>query len=210
MLSWHHSGFNVYCGSAIWPHDEDALEKLARFIIRAAFSQERMIYIHDYQTSDGIAKVIYRSKDGRKEKMFHALDWLARLTTHIPNKREQMARYYGYYSNKARGMRKKAGRDDDIPAVMNSELSSRAANKNWARLIQKIYEVDPLVCPKCRGEMKIIAFIDQQHIIKKILNHLNIRDVHNHGPPPVSTETTAQLVYDDDYSQVPPYDYWTQ
>ncbi|MBS4032259.1 MAG: hypothetical protein KGZ63_12695 [Clostridiales bacterium] len=31
------------------------------------------------------------------------MDWLAHLITHIPNKGEQMARYYGYYSNKARG-----------------------------------------------------------------------------------------------------------
>ena len=42
MVSWHHSGFNVYCGPAIWPHDENALENLAHYIIRAAFSQERM------------------------------------------------------------------------------------------------------------------------------------------------------------------------
>ncbi|MBA4368212.1 MAG: hypothetical protein C0403_11325 [Desulfobacterium sp.] len=40
-----YTGFNVYCGSTIWPHDEDALEKLTRYIIRAAFSQERMNYI---------------------------------------------------------------------------------------------------------------------------------------------------------------------
>ncbi|MBA4367071.1 MAG: hypothetical protein C0403_05465 [Desulfobacterium sp.] len=42
ILSWHHTGFNVYCSSTIEPHDENALEKLARYIIRAAFSQERM------------------------------------------------------------------------------------------------------------------------------------------------------------------------
>jgi Putative transposase len=57
----------------------------------------------------GQAKVIYRSKDGRTSKTFEALDWLAQLVTHIPNKGEQMVRYYGYYSNKSRGLRKKAG-----------------------------------------------------------------------------------------------------
>jgi hypothetical protein len=34
MLSWHHNGFNVYCGPAIWPHDENALENLAHYVIR--------------------------------------------------------------------------------------------------------------------------------------------------------------------------------
>ncbi len=42
MVSWRHSGFNVYCGLAIWPHDENSLENLAHYIIRAAFSQERI------------------------------------------------------------------------------------------------------------------------------------------------------------------------
>ncbi|MBW1995959.1 MAG: transposase [Deltaproteobacteria bacterium] len=30
MLTWHHSGFNIYCGNAIWPHNEEGLENLAR------------------------------------------------------------------------------------------------------------------------------------------------------------------------------------
>ena len=41
MMNWRHSGFNVYCGKAIWPHNEEGLENLARYIIRASFSQER-------------------------------------------------------------------------------------------------------------------------------------------------------------------------
>jgi hypothetical protein len=42
MMNWRHSGFNVYCGNAIWPHNEEGLKNLARYIIRASFSQERM------------------------------------------------------------------------------------------------------------------------------------------------------------------------
>jgi hypothetical protein len=61
---------------------------------------------------------------------------------------EQMVRYYGYYSNKARGMRQKADCGDDTPALVQSPLSSTAWRKNWARLIQKRYEVEPLLCPK--------------------------------------------------------------
>jgi hypothetical protein len=34
--------------------------------------------------------VIYRSKGDSTSKTFKALDWLARLVTHIPNKGEQM------------------------------------------------------------------------------------------------------------------------
>jgi len=44
MMAWRHSGFNVYCGPTIWPDDPDAIEDLARYIVRACFSQERMTY----------------------------------------------------------------------------------------------------------------------------------------------------------------------
>ena len=32
--------------------------------------------------------------------------------------------------------------------------------KTWAMLIQRVYEVDPLSCPRCCSEMAIVAFID--------------------------------------------------
>ena len=92
----------MYCGNAIWPHNEEGLESLARYIIRASFSQERMTYIPVHESSDRVSKVIYASKDGKTSRTFDALDWLAQLVTHIPNKGEQMVRYYGFYSNKSR------------------------------------------------------------------------------------------------------------
>jgi len=146
MLSWHHSGFNVYCGSAIWPHDESALENLAHYVIRAAFSQDppaspatrlrcdlprqrtlhrfsvhrgrhwragRMSYITDDQSPDGVAKVTYQSKDGRTSKTSGALDW----------SRQGGIRYYGYYSNKSRGLRRQSG-FCHIPAHKKQLLSA--------------------------------------------------------------------------------------
>jgi hypothetical protein len=101
MMGWRHSGFNVYCGPRIPPGEEDAMENLARYIIPASFSQDRMIYIPEE------SKVLYRAKDGKKGDMLDALEWLAAMCTHVPNKGEQMVRYYGYYSNVSRGKRKK-------------------------------------------------------------------------------------------------------
>jgi hypothetical protein len=45
MMGWRHFGFNVYCGPRIQPGEEEALENLARYIIRASFSQEGITYI---------------------------------------------------------------------------------------------------------------------------------------------------------------------
>jgi hypothetical protein len=52
---------------------------------------------------------------------------------------------------------------------------SRCPHARSARyFIRKVYETDPLTCPKCPGEMRIISFIDQPDVIKKILEHLGL------------------------------------
>ena len=134
---------------------------------------------------EGIAKVVYTSKNGKDREVFEALDWLARLVTHIPDRYEQTVRYCGWYSNKSIGMRKKAETGDIIPAIMPNEMTSKESQQNWARLIQKIYEVDPLrvmellkvsmalICPKCKSSMKIIAFIEELYFIEKFYAILN-------------------------------------
>jgi len=208
MLSWHHSGFHVYIGSRIWPDDQNGLENLARYIGRACFSQQRLVYIPVEKSADGVAKVIYTSKDGRVKKAFDALDWLALLVTHIPARYEQTVRYYGFYSNKSRGLRKKTAADEQLSSIIPAEMSSKAFRRNWARLIQKIYEVDPLVCPKCQAVMKIIAFIEQKQVIEKILRHLKMSDIHNHDPPPRNSPYISELTYDDSHCQIPAYDDW--
>jgi hypothetical protein len=48
------------------------------------------------------SKVIYESKDGKEEKIFDALEWLATMRSHVTDKGEQMIWYYGYYSNVSR------------------------------------------------------------------------------------------------------------
>jgi len=51
-------------------------------------------------------------------------------------------------------------------------LLRRAARYAWALLLARIYEVFPLVCPRCGGEMRIIAFITDAGAVREILSHL--------------------------------------
>jgi len=48
----------------------------------------------------------------------------------------------------------------------------------WARLIRKVYEADPLECPKCRsvksGPMRVIALIEDPTVVRAILTHLGL------------------------------------
>ena len=88
MLSyWPYSGFQVFCGRRIFLQDETAIENLARFILRGFFSQEWMQYLAEP------SKVVYQAKEGIKEKVFDALERMAAMCFHLPDKREQMFRY---------------------------------------------------------------------------------------------------------------------
>jgi hypothetical protein len=94
-----------------------------------------------------------------------------------------MVRYYGYYSNVSRGKRQKEGLDEAIPCILEPQGNENVFRKSWARLIQKIYEVDPLVCPKCQETMRIISFIEDPSVIRDILNHLGLWLVRARPPP---------------------------
>ena len=39
-------------------------------------------------------------------------------------------------------------------------------------MIRKVYEIDPLNCPKCGCRMRIICFIENHKVIDKITDHL--------------------------------------
>jgi hypothetical protein len=88
--------------------------------------------------------------------------WLAVLTAHIPNAGEHLVRYYGWYSNVNRG---KWWKEGPSPIEEFSEVIPAAAKRAWARLITQVYDVDPLVCPRCAGSMRIITFSEQPAVI---------------------------------------------
>ncbi len=52
---------------------------------------------------------------------------------------------------------------------------SYPSDESWAALVKLIYEVDPMLSPKCRQPMSVIRFIREAAVIDKILNHLQYR-----------------------------------
>ena len=74
------------------------------------------------------------------------------------------------------------------------------AHKRWAMLLKQVYEVDPLQCPKCGGEMKIISFIRDPRVIFRILDHLDMLKEPEGEPtrgPPEESSITYQPIADD-------------
>lgn len=197
IMKWQHtSGFNVHNEVRIKPEDEKGIENLSQYIIRNTFSLEKLKY------EEGDSLVIYRSKmthgkNKRNFQVFSPLDFIAAITQHIPEPSFQLVRYYGWYSNRMRGDRKKqeqreegkyagvAAKDCRVIDIRNYK-PKRIPQLMWRECIKKVWEVDTLVCPKCTGEMKIISFIYKRTVIKKILTHLNLyEEKGNQRAPPM-------------------------
>ena len=133
--------------------------------------------------------MLYRSAmtHGNNKKnfeIFTAEEFIAAITQHIPDKHFQMVRYYGWYSSRSRGERNKAGLfrpgDQPAPSASTPEVTvldvsdykpPRLPSRTWSELIKKIWEVDPLSCPRCGHEMKIIRLIHEPDVIERILRH---------------------------------------
>jgi hypothetical protein len=75
--------------------------------------------------------------------------------------------------------------------------SNRLVHYLWAVLIARIYEVFPVMCPLCGGQMRIIAFITQSADVRQILEHIRADSEPLHiSPargPPLSDDCDAQV-----------------
>jgi hypothetical protein len=119
-----------------------------------------------------------------------ALKWLRLLMNHIPDKYGHLVRYYGDYSNRSRGVRRLATEDQGpaVITIVDDSPVDRRRKASWARLIQKVYEVNPLECTHCGATMRIVALIDDAGVIERILKHLSVWDPQPETPSPAGPD----------------------
>lgn len=190
LLSWKHPGFSI--DNSVRILDESSQESLAEYVARPPISLKKI----RYEPSKGrvFFHTTYSEYFKQNVHMFEALDFLAELTQHVPPKRLQLIRRYGLYASRTKGRWeqmpwvaerapegwKAAHQYNAATKVLGcepltggeEEVEVNARKRAWARLLAKVYEVDPLVCPKCGAEMKVIAIIEDSHEVKRILRHL--------------------------------------
>jgi len=202
MGNWLHPGFSVFQGERIDPDDRRARRRLAAYLVHPPISLERV----RYRPESG--QVIYYGRqrescgDASPARIFPALDFLAALCTHVPDLGQQLIRYYGAWSNARREPTRAAAEGADAPAMRRDDSNSaeefaRARRSSWARLIKRVYEADPLVCPRCSGPMKIISLIGDAPVIEKVLRHLKLWDRPERPPPPPAAQ---RVHYDEEFA----------
>ena len=130
-----------------------------------------------------------RSRLDTAPTAFDAMDFLARLLIDIPQPRLHTVRYYGEYSSVVRARRRAsaagvARRSCSTPEFAAAER--RRLRRAWAKLIRRIYEVDPLIC-RCGAQMRILAFILDPREVTRILQHIDHKGTTQERAPPPST-----------------------
>ena len=160
----------------------------AQYIARPPLSLKKVVL--DAVGAKVLLKTTYNPYFKENLKLLSATDFIAELTQHLPPKGARYIRYYGLYSSRARGKwqqwdhvathapqgwQRTLGSSSDTspqPSESLQSISAPQVSSTWARLIKRVYEVDPLICPKCGSEMKVIALILDPSEIQSILRHL--------------------------------------
>ena len=157
------------------------LEKLLRTAVMQAVRRQDAVYEKQNRTSSS------------KKAHYEVFEFMALLAGHIPSPYETITFYDGIYSSSYRGKERKEKRED---AMEIEKIKGKAkASASWARLIHKIFEVDPLLCPNCGKAMKIIALITNHQEIKKILKHIG-EETKKAPPLPAITRYELEDSYD--------------
>jgi hypothetical protein len=178
MKCWEHSGFHVFVGEPVAPEDSDARRFLARYLKKSPVQHSRMELIESAQ--EPIIRVHKVTDDSTQTRDFDPLSFLAELSQHIPDMWEQTTRYVGIYSARTRGAKRL---QLDFPGPLPEIDPPQKSSRYWATCMKQVFELDPLVCPKCGGTMKIKAFLKDQTQIRRLCENLECCPWR--APPPI-------------------------
>jgi hypothetical protein len=178
-------GVNVHASPAIDGRDRRRLERLCRYIARPPLAQERLELAPDGR------RLIYRFKrpwrDGTHAVVLAPIDLIARLVALIPPPRFHMVRYHGVLAAHANARSEVVpGRVPEPVAPTQSRLfvgdatelepgcaspgSTKPSNRHpWAWLLQRVFAVDVMTCPRCRGAMKLVEIANEREAIARAL-----------------------------------------
>jgi hypothetical protein len=122
-----------------------------------------------------------RLRDGTTHIIFEPLDFIAKLAALVPKPRVNLTRFHGVFAPNSkyrvdvtpakRGKGSKPHESDD------KSPQQRHKAMTWAQRLKRVFNIDVSICEKCGGEAKIIASIEDQAVIDKILHYLQAKGI---------------------------------
>jgi hypothetical protein len=185
-----HAGMSLHADVAVPARDRRRLERLCRYAARPPLANDRLVPL-------------------------------------IPPPRAHQVRYHGILAPCASQRsevvpvtppgtgpvaRNPEATAQDTAAVANGGLTpaSCARRTRWAALLQRVFELDALRCPRCGSTLRLLAAIEDPAITRRILECIGLpaRAPPTSAPPPSGGpfEPAPSPVEDADFDQTPPYE----
>jgi len=187
------NGFSLHAGVSCEGHQKDKREHLCRYIARPAVAVPRL-------SLSATGKVVYTLKtpyrDGTTQVAFDPVDFIARLAALAPKPRVNLTRYHGVLApnHRWRGLVTPARRGKGIKSISNAEVrtsAERHAAMTWAQRLKRVFNIDIRVCARCGGPARVIACIEDQDVIDRILDHLRQKEQETPARPLLVPPTRA-------------------
>lgn len=189
LKDWKHSGFSIESETRLFSKADR--EALGQYVVRGPTCADKIRY--DQATDTVIWTAASKGFYKGKSETFKGFEFVDQLVAHLPPRRVQLVRRYGVYAGKVRkqwqerpGIYRLAPESwqkdhpyqtqtchelppRDTESALVPDAWSKLRKQSWARLLQKVYEVDPFVCPKCQGSMSVVAIIEDPKELGKII-----------------------------------------
>ena len=151
---------------------------MCRYIAKPAVAVPRL-------SLGSTGKVLYAMKtpyrDGTTQVALDPMDFIARLAALVPKPSVNLTRYHGVLApnHRWRGEVTPAKHGTGVKPIANTEVRSPAERHvamSWAHRLKRAFNIDIDVCDRCGESVKVIACIEDQDIIDKILAHLREKE----------------------------------
>jgi len=163
-------GFDLHAGVVVPAGQRDRLERVCQYVLRPPVGCDRLTL-----TPDGQVRLELRHPwaDGTTHLVFDPVSFLGRLAVLVPRPRVNLVLYHGVLAPRSswRALIVPGG-TTEAPAVGATRPNPRGYR--WAELMRRTFAVDVLACPRCGERLRLIAFIEQADVIRRMLRHLGL------------------------------------
>jgi hypothetical protein len=155
-------------------HQTDKRERLCRCITRPAVAIPRLSLS---STGKVVCTLKTPYRDGTTQVAFDSMGFIARLAALAPKPRVNLTRYHGVLApnHRWRGLVTPAKRGKGAMRPVDSDVVSsiqRHAAMIWAQRLKRVFNIDIEVCSRCGGSVRVIACIEDQDVVDRVLAHL--------------------------------------
>jgi hypothetical protein len=188
-------GFSLHANVAVPARDRTRLERLCRYVARPPIATERLEELPDGRIAYSFRKPW---RDGTKAVAFTPHELIEKLVALVPPPQTNMIRYHGVLApaSKLRKqvVRDRSKRETPVASMVPAESSKQAEREvpvgvagrigldedlgprrmSWAELMKRVFSLDVLECPECKGRMKVIATITEPEVVRKFLGSIDL------------------------------------